>query len=158
MIKDTPTALARACAESMWADDHASQHLGMEITHVGPGEATLAMNVAGFMVNGHGIVHGGYIFTLADSAFAFACNSYNQRAVAQHCSITFLRPVHVGDRLTATARETIRSGRSGIYDVRVVDRLGDTVAEFRGHARTVTGTHVPEKPGAQGAENPPTRS
>ena len=115
------------------------------------------MDVAGFMVNGHGIIHGGYIVTLADSAFAFACNSYNQRAVAQHCSITFLRPVQDGDRLTATARENIRSGRDGIYDVRVVDRLGDTVAEFRGHARTVTGTRVPTKPGARGGESPPTR-
>lgn len=140
----TPEALARASAEVMWSDDRASRHLGMKLDRVAPGEATLSMAVTDLMTNGHGIGHGGYIFALADSAFAFACNSYNQRAVAQHCSITYLAPVAEGDRLTAVARETARAGRSGIYDVRIVNQNGTPVAEFRGHSRTVKGTHLPE--------------
>src|SRR5262245_54507326 len=107
-------ALARACADTMWANDLASRALGMEILEVGPGSATLAMTITDTMVNGHGMCHGGYIFTLADSAFAFACNTYNQTTVAQHCSVTFLRPVKRGDRLTAVAIERFRTGRSGI--------------------------------------------
>ena len=95
------------------------------------------------MLNGHGLCHGGMIFTLADSAFAFACNSYNQMAVAQHCSITYLIPGRIGDRLTATAREVSRRGRSGLYDIRITNQDGAHVAEFRGHSRTVKGTHLP---------------
>ncbi len=140
----TPQELAEACARMMWDDDRASQRLGMKIEHVAPGEATLTMEVTGQMTNGHGTAHGGYIFALADSAFAFACNSYNQRTVAQHCSITYIAPVSEGDHLTANARENARSGRSGIYDVRVVNQHGQHVAEFRGHSRTVKGTHLPE--------------
>ena len=140
----TPQEIAQACAEAMWNDDRASQRLGMTIEHVGPGEATLGMTVTEAMTNGHGTCHGGYIFTLADSAFAFACNSYNQRAVAQHCSVTFVAPAYRGNRLTATAREVSRRGRGGIYDITVTNQDGEQVAEFRGHSRTVKGTHLPE--------------
>ena len=94
------------------------------------------------MTNGHGICHGGFIFTLADSAFAFACNTYNQRTVAQHCAVTFVQPGRRGDRLTAHAVERSRTGRSGIYDVTVRDSHGEVVAEFRGHSRTISGTLV----------------
>lgn len=139
----TPQDLAWASARAMWADDQASRRLGMTLDHIAPGQATLSMTVTDAMANGHGTCHGGYIFTLADSAFAFACNSRNQVAVAQHCSITFLIPGRIGDRLTATATETAHRGRSGIYDVRVINGDGNHVAEFRGHSRTVTGTHLP---------------
>jgi acyl-CoA thioesterase len=124
----------------MWAQDRASQALGMEIVSVGPGEATLAMTVRPDMTNGHGTCHGGLLFTLADSAFAFACNAYDQRHVAQHCSVTFLRPGRAGERLTAQAVERAREGRSGIYDVTVRDEAGAVLAEFRGHSRSVPGT------------------
>ena len=138
----SPDDLARACAEAMWKEDDASQGLGMEIVEIRPGQATLAMTVAPHMVNGQRIAHGGFIFLLADSTFAFACNSRNERAVAAQCDITFIKPGRLGDRLTATAREISRSGRSGIYDVRVT--AGEVViAEFRGHSRTIGGTWLP---------------
>ena len=134
--------LARACADAMWKEDGASQGLGMEILAVKAGEATTAMTIKPHMVNGHNIAHGGFIFLLADSAFAYACNSNNERAVAAQCNISFIRPGKLGDRLVATAREISRSGRSGIYDVRVsVDDI--TIAEFRGHSRTIGGAWVP---------------
>ena len=140
----SPDDLARACAEAMWKDDDASQGLGMEILDVKAGQATLAMTVKPHMVNGHGIAHGGFIFLLADSTFAFACNSRNQRTVAAQCNISFIKPGKLGDRLVATAREISRTGRSGIYDVRItVD--GVAIAELRGHSRTVGGTWVAEK-------------
>ena len=139
----SPDDLARACADAMWKDDDASSTLGMEILDVKAGEATLAMTIQPHMVNGQRIAHGGFIFMLADSAFAFACNSRNARAVAAHCQITFIRPGKIGDRLVAIAREISRSGRSGIYDVRVtVD--DEVIAEFRGHSRTIAGTWLPE--------------
>ena len=139
----SPDDLARACAAAMWKDDDASSTLGMEILDVKSGEATLAMTIQPHMVNGQRIAHGGFIFTLADSAFAFACNTHNGRAVAAHCQITFIRPGKLGDRLVAAAREVSRHGRSGIYDVRVT--AGDQViAEFRGHSRTIAGTWLPE--------------
>jgi acyl-CoA thioesterase len=138
----SPDDLARACADAMWKDDDASQGLGMEILDVKAGQATLAMTVKPHMVNGHGIAHGGFIFLLADSTFAFACNSHNERAVAAQCNISFIKPGKLGDRLVATAREISRSGRSGIYDVRVtVDDIA--IAELRGHSRTVSGAWVP---------------
>ena len=140
----TPTALAQACAQSMWADDRASQHFDMQIEHIDAGQATLSMTVREHMTNGHATCHGGVLFTLADSAFAFACNSYNQNAVAQMASISFLSPAFAGDRLTATAREVTRKGRSGIYDTKITNQNGDVIAEFRGHSRTVKGTHLPE--------------
>ena len=143
-VKATLSAddLARACAEAMWKEDDASQGLGMEIVDVRSGGATLTMTIQPHMVNGQRIAHGGFIFLLADSSFAFACNSHNERAVAAQCDISFIRPGKLGDRLVATAREISRSGRSGIYDVRVT--VDDTViAEFRGHSRTVGGVWLP---------------
>ena len=138
----SPDDLARACAEAMWKEDDASSGLGMEIVDIGPGRATLTMTVRPEMVNGQRIAHGGFIFTLADSAFAFACNSHNDRVVAAQGNITFIRPGKLGDKLVATAREVSRSGRSGIYDVRVT--AGEAViAEFRGHSRTIPGTWLP---------------
>jgi acyl-CoA thioesterase len=140
--KLSPDDIARACAEAMWEEDDASQGLGMRIVEVKPGQATLSMTVRPDMVNGQRIAHGGFIFTLADSAFAFACNSHNERVVAAQGNITFIRPGKLGDVLVATAREISRSGRSGIYDVRVT--AGDEViAEFRGHSRTIAGTWLP---------------
>jgi acyl-CoA thioesterase len=135
--------LARACAEAMWKDDDASKGLGMEIVEVRSGHATLAMTIKPHMVNGQRIAHGGFIFTLADSAFAFACNSHNERAVAAQGNITFIRPGKLGDRLVATAREISRSGRSGIYDVRVTAGDGTVIAEFRGHSRVIGGVWLP---------------
>ena len=138
----SPDDLARACAEAMWKEDDASSGLGMEIVEIGSGKATLAMTVRPDMVNGQRIAHGGFIFTLADSAFAFACNTHNERVVAAQGNITFIRPGKLGDRLIATAREISRSGRSGIYDVRVtVDDV--VIAEFRGHSRAIGGTWLP---------------
>jgi acyl-CoA thioesterase len=142
----TPQSLAEACARAMWADDHASQGLGMRIDHIAPGQATLSMQVTRTMTNGHGMCHGGFIFTLADSAFAFACNTYNQRTVAQMAAITFLAPAQAGQRLSAAAREVSRQGRGGLYDIRVSTEDGIVIAEFRGHSRTIKGTHLPEQP------------
>lgn len=139
----TAQELAEACAAAMWAEDAASQALGMTIDHIAPGEATLSMIVRPEMSNGHGTCHGGHIFMLADSAFAFACNGYNQRTVGQHAAITYLAPGRLGDRLTATAREISRQGRSGVYDVRVTTQDGVQIAEFRGHSRTVKGSLLP---------------
>jgi acyl-CoA thioesterase len=138
----SPEDIARACADAMWKEDDASKGLGMEILEIGPGRATLAMTVQPHMVNGQRIAHGGFIFTLADSAFAFACNTHNERVVAAQGNITFIRPGKLGDRLVASGREISRSGRSGIYDVTVSS--GDTViAEFRGHSRSIGGTWLP---------------
>jgi acyl-CoA thioesterase len=114
----------------------------MEIVDIRAGQATLTMIVRPDMVNGQRIAHGGFIFLLADSTFAFACNSRNERAVAAQCQITFIKPAKLGDKLIATAREISRSGRSGIYDIRVT--ANDLViAEFRGHSRTIPGTWLP---------------
>ena len=138
----SPDDLARACAEAMWKQDDASKGLGMEIVEIRSGQATLKMTVKPHMVNGQRIAHGGFIFTLADSAFAFACNTHNERVVAAEGNITFIRPGKLGDILVAKAREISRNGRSGIYDVRVT--ANDVViAEFRGHSRTIGGTWVP---------------
>lgn len=140
----SPQALAEACARSMWAEDSASQSLNMALRSVGPGIATVTMTVTAGMLNGHRTCHGGYIFSVADSAFAFACNSYDQRTVAQHCSVSFIAPAFEGDVLTATAREVSRRGRGGIYDVNIVNQNGEHIAEFRGHSRTVKGRHLPD--------------
>ena len=133
----TADDLARRCAESMYADDLASQGLGIVISDVGPGTAIASMSVRDDMVNGHGICHGGYVFTLADTAFAFACNTYDDVTVAAGADITFLRPVQAGAQLTATAVELSRRGRSGLYDVTVRDVDGEPVAEFRGRSRSL---------------------
>ena len=133
--------LAQRCAEALWAHDRASQGLGMSLDDAGAGTAVLSMMVGLDMVNGHGICHGGFIFTLADSAFAVASNSYDERHVAQHCAITYLRPVVEGERLDATATEVARGKRSGVYDI-VVTAGGDPVALFRGHSRGIGGTVI----------------
>src|SRR3954451_4870934 len=141
--KVSPDDLARACADAMWKEDDASKGLGMQIVEIGPGRATLSMTVRPEMVNGQRIAHGGFIFTLADSTFAFACNSHNERAVAAQCQVSFIKPGKLGDVLIATARAISRSVRSGIYDVRVT--AGDEViAEFRGLSRTIGGAWLPE--------------
>lgn len=137
---DKPRAIAKACAETMWAEDRASQTLGMKVERIAPGEATLSMTIRADMTNGHGICHGGFIFTLADSTFAFACNTYDQRTVAQQCAVTFIEPVRQGEILTAHAVERTRAGRGGIYDVSVRDSKNNVVAEFRGHSRTIAGS------------------
>ncbi|KZL18982.1 Acyl-coenzyme A thioesterase PaaI [Pseudovibrio axinellae] len=134
--------LAEAVAASMWAEDEATRALGMELEKIAPGQATISMRVVPSMTNGHKTCHGGYIFTLADSAFAFACNSHNQRVVAFQCSITYLAPAHEDDVLTATAEEITVLGRSGIYDIHVSNQDGDRIAEFRGNSRTVKGVHI----------------
>lgn len=139
----TEDQIAAACAQAMWADDNATQHLGMALDFVAAGHATMSMTVRREMTNGHGICHGGFIFTLADSAFAFACNTYNQRVVAQMAQITFLAPAFEGDRLTAVASELWKQGRGGIYDIHVTNQNGDAIAEFRGHSRSIKGTHLP---------------
>lgn len=141
--RSDPQHLAQACAAAMWRDDRASKALGMTIRRIAPGEAVLVMTARADMANGHGICHGGFIFTLADSAFAFACNSYGQRTVAQQCAVTFLHPVREGETLTAHAIERSKAGRSGIYDVTVRDSRDVVVAEFRGHSRTIAGDIVP---------------
>ncbi|MCC2110505.1 MAG: hydroxyphenylacetyl-CoA thioesterase PaaI [Hyphomicrobiales bacterium] len=131
--------IARACAHTMLADDTTFRSLGFALEEVGPGRARVAGTVTEMMANGHGICHGGMIFTLADCAFAYACNSYNQRAVAQVCAITFLAPARIGDRLTAVAREQHRGARNGVYDITVTDQHGTVIAEFRGNSRVVSG-------------------
>ena len=122
----------------MWADDRASQALGMTLDAVGPGSATLSMTLRDDMVNGHAIGHGGLTFTLADSAFAFACNSYNRVTVAAGAEIRFRRPTRLGDVRVATATERERVGRDGVYDVLVT--VGDeAVAVFVGRSREIGG-------------------
>ena len=134
----TPDDIARASADRMWAADTASQELGMRLLEVRAGYARLSMIIEPRMVQGHGSAHGGLIFTLADSTFAFACNSYGPTTVAAHCDIAFLRPSVVGDELVAEAVERERYGRNGIYDVTVRRATdGVVIAEFRGKSRTV---------------------
>ncbi|HET6652814.1 MAG TPA: hydroxyphenylacetyl-CoA thioesterase PaaI [Nocardioides sp.] len=135
----TAEEIARRSADAMWAEDRASQGLGMRIVSVGPGRATLEMTVRDDMVNGHAIGHGGLTFTLADSAFAFACNSYNRSTVAAAADIRFLAPTRLGDVLVAEAVERERTGHDGVYDVTV--RCGDVVvAEFVGRSKEIRGT------------------
>jgi acyl-CoA thioesterase len=135
----TPEEIARRSADAMWADDRASRTLGMSLDEVGPGTATVSMTLRDDMVNGHAIGHGGLTFTLADSAFAFACNSYNRATVAAGAEIRFRRPTRLGDRLVATATEREREGRDGVYDVLVA--VGDeVVAVFTGRSKEIGGT------------------
>jgi acyl-CoA thioesterase len=131
-----PAALARACAEVMWASDRASQALGMVLESVTPGGARLSMTVRPDMVNGYDLCHGGLIAALADSAFAFACNSHGTVTVASGFDVQLLESARLGDQLVADAREVAVRGRSGVYDVRV--RCGEkVVAEFRGRSRSL---------------------
>ena len=134
----TPGETARRSAEAMWAGDAASRGLGIELVDVGPGRATLRMPVRADMVNGHATGHGGFTFSLADSAFAFACNSYNRSTVAAACEIRFLAPTRLDDVLVAEAVERSREGRDGVYDV-VVRVGGSVVAEFTGHSKEIRG-------------------
>jgi acyl-CoA thioesterase len=135
----TPKQRADRVAEAMWSQDGASQMLGMSIVDIDEGKATLQLTVEQRHANGHGICHGGITFTLADSAFAFACNSRNQSTVAQHNIISYLMPGQVGDVLTATASEVSLTGRSGIYDVKITNQAGQMIAEFRGFSRAIKG-------------------
>lgn len=139
----TPDELARATAEAMYATDACSRALGLELLEVRAGYARMRMVVRDDFLNGHHICHGGLIFTLADSAFAFACNSYNISTVASGCSIEFLRPVLAGDVLTAEAVEQTLNGRTGIYDIRVTNRIEQTVAMFRGKSSQIKGNVIP---------------
>ncbi|MEX0281541.1 MAG: hydroxyphenylacetyl-CoA thioesterase PaaI [Arenibacterium sp.] len=141
----TPQERAEKSAARMWTNDRASKWLGISLDSVGPGTATMSFVVEDHHLNGHDICHGGYIFTLADSTFAFACNSYNQVTVAQENQITFLSPGRGGERLTAHAAETARSGRSGVYDVTVTGEDGRKVAVFRGLSRTINGQNFEEE-------------
>jgi len=135
--------LATRVAAAMWADDAASAALGMRLVTVAAGLASVEMTVRDDMVNGHGIAHGGFVFTLADSAFAFACNSRNQVTVAQGAEIVFVARAQRGDLLTAEAHERASYGRNGIYDV-TVRRGDDLIAEFRGRSRQLPGTVLKE--------------
>lgn len=137
--EDPAHALARDVAAAMWNRDAASQALGMALVEVTPGAATLAMPVRADMLNGHGICHGGFMFTLADSAFAYACNSHNQNTVASACAIDFLAPARKGDVLEAEAVERARGRRTGVYDITVRVRGGKTVALFRGKSHRIDG-------------------
>ncbi len=138
-MTDTPDTIAQAAAQAMYARDHATQALGIRILSVSAGHAAMQMTVRHNMLNGHQTCHGGYIFTLADSAFAFACNSYNIQAVAAGCSIEFLAPAFEGDQLVATAAEQSRSGKTGIYDVAVTNQEGKKIALFRGKSHQLKG-------------------
>jgi acyl-CoA thioesterase len=140
--------LAQACADFLWRQDATLRSLGLDRLSIEAGRAKVAMTVRPAMVNGLGITHGGAIFTFADAVFSLACNTYNERTVAAHCSIAFLRPTRLGDRLVATATEIVRSARSGIYDVSVT--LEDVVvAEFRAHSRVVGGALLPPEESAK---------
>ncbi len=140
----TPKQRAEKSAAAMWADDDASQWLGLVLQNVDAGRAEMSMQVQKHHTNGHGICHGGFLFTLADSAFAFACNSRNQRMVSQHNLITYVSPAKVDDQLSASAVEVSMQGRNGIYDVRVTNQNNDLIAEFRGFCRSISGQHFYE--------------
>ncbi|MER7003587.1 hydroxyphenylacetyl-CoA thioesterase PaaI [Dactylosporangium sp. NPDC000555] len=133
----SPQELAEACAAKLYAEDTASRSLGIGIDGVGPGRSVATMTVTERMLNGHTIGHGGYVFLLADTAFAFACNTYDRVTVAAGADVTFLEPARGGDELTATAVERTRRGRSGLYDVTVRRADGTVLAEFRGRSRTL---------------------
>jgi acyl-CoA thioesterase len=139
----SPDELARATAQAMYEADACSRALGITLLEVRAGYARTSMAVRPEFLNGHQICHGGLIFTLADSTFAFACNSYNVNTVAAGCSIEFLRPVQPDDQLTAEAVEQILSGRNGVYDIRVTNRAGETVALFRGKSAQIRGNVIP---------------
>lgn len=128
---------ARRVADAMFADDRASQALGIAIEEVAPGQATARMRVSATMVNGHAIAHGGYIFLLADTAFAFACNTHGP-TVAGAAEIVFVKPAREDDELIAVAQERVRFGRSGVYDVTVRNASGEVIAEFRGQSRQIS--------------------
>lgn len=127
-------SIATRSVELMWADDAASQHIGMALVRVSPGSAVMQMTVQSFMLNGQNVCHGGYLFMLADSCFGFACNSYNNKTLAQGAAIDFLRPANLNDVLTATATEIKRGRTTGVYDINVTDQDDNLVAVFRGNS------------------------
>lgn len=135
--------LAEAAGRTMYERDPASRGLGMQLLEIRPGYARMSMPVRDDMLNGHATCHGGYIFMLADSAFAFACNSHNFNAVGAGCTIDYLAPGRPGDVLVAEAREQALQGKTGVYDVAVTDQDGRTIALFRGKSHRVNGTLVP---------------
>jgi acyl-CoA thioesterase len=137
-------AIAEASRDAMWKDDRASRLLGIEVLEVGPGSATLRMVVREDLLNGHHICHGGFVATLADSAFAFACNAYNELTVAAGFDLNLLLAARMGDVLTATAREISKGGRSGVYDIEVHNQRGEHVAAFRGRSFTMKGKPLVE--------------
>jgi len=134
--------IAEAVRDAMLANDRATQSLGMEILAVGPGSSTLAMTVRDDMLNGFDICHGGLITTLADSAFAFACNSYNELTVASGFNVDIVAPGKPGDRLTAVAQEVSLSGRTGVYDITVRNQRDELVAVFRGKSYRIKGKAI----------------
>jgi len=136
-------ALAEAAARQLRSEDRATRAAGIELLEIGPGHASMSMEVAEHMTNGHGMCHGGYIFLLADSAFAYACNSHNQRTVAAGAEIHFVAPAALGERLVARAVERHRGARSGLYDVSVTTADGRRIALFRGRSATIRGQLVP---------------
>lgn len=142
MPPPTPQQLAERVRDGMWADDHATKMLGMRITEVAPGRAVIQMTVRQDMLNGHALCHGGLIATLADSTFAFACNSYNELTVASGFSIDLLAPGRLGDVLTATCTEVSKSGRTGLYDTEVRNQRGERIAVFRGRSYTSRGKPI----------------
>ena len=148
----TPQQIAEATRDAMWFNDRASKSLGMQILAIAPGQATLSMTVREDMLNGHDICHGGLVTTLADSAFAFACNSYNEVTVASGFDVNLLAASKLGDVLTARAIEVSKSGRTGVYDINVSNQRGEPVAAFRGRSYTIKGkllvTHLPSTRGA----------
>jgi len=140
----TAQEIAEATRDAMWKDDRASKALGMEVLAVGPGSATVAMTVREDMLNGHDICHGGLVTTLADSAFAFACNAYNEVTVASGFDVNLVAAARRGDRLTAVASEVSKAGRTGVYDIAVTNQRGEAVAAFRGRSYTLKGKAVVE--------------
>ncbi len=139
VLPDDPQELAERASRVMYAADMASQGLGMDLTSVGPGQASMTMTVRADMLNGHKTCHGGFLFSLADSAFAFACNSRNHVTVASGGSIDFLAPAFEDDVLTATANEYSLAGRTGVYDVHVTNQDGKQIAVFRGRSYRIKG-------------------
>lgn len=134
--------LAKTAGEAMWRTDRTSKWLDMQLEEIRAGYTRMSMTVTADMTNGQAICHGGLIFTLADSSFGFACNSRNQRAVAAGCSIEFLAPAQLGDRLTAECREQAIVGRTGLYDARVTNQKGELIALFHGKSATVKGNWI----------------
>lgn len=141
--QDAALRLARAAGAAMYARDRATQAMGMVLDQIGPGYARMSMTVRPDMLNGHQICHGGYLFALADSAFAFACNSHNHNTVGAACSIDYLAPGRLGDVLSAEATEQSLLGKSAIYDVRIRNQSGQTLALFRGKSHRIAGEVVP---------------
>ena len=139
MPQRNPQELAQAVGAKMFEHDRASRALGMELADVGVGTSKMKLRVRADMLNGHGTCHGGVIFTLADSTFAFACNSHNHVTVAAGCNIEFLQPAYENDVLTATGQEVAVAGRNGVYDIRVENQNGETVATFRGKSARIKG-------------------